>query len=74
VSQHLRAGIDLGGTKIEGIVLDEGGLILQKRRVPTPREDYGATLEAIGALVEALEADAGAPLRVGVGMPGAISP
>lgn len=74
MSRHLRAGIDLGGTKIEGIVLDEEGGILLRRRIPTPRGDYEATLEAIRALAASLEAEAGASLRIGLGMPGAISP
>jgi fructokinase len=48
-----RIGIDLGGTKIEGIVL-EGELEIDRIRVDTPR-DYVATVEAVGSLVEALE-------------------
>jgi len=69
----MRIGIDLGGTKIEGIVLDHEREVAQKR-VPTPRDDYDATIAAITALVEQLEADAGASATVGVGIPGTISP
>jgi fructokinase len=70
----MRLGIDLGGTKIEGIALDDNGNELARRRLPTPRGDYPGTLRAIVDLVAALEAAAGARGTVGIGMPGAISP
>jgi fructokinase len=71
----MRIGIDLGGTKIEGIALADEGVTLARRRVPTPSGSYESTLAAIRDLVRALEAEAGAPAAgVGVGMPGAISP
>jgi fructokinase len=70
----MRIGVDLGGTKIEGIGLEEDGRVLARRRVATPREDYAATVEAIASLVEAIETEAGARGTVGVGMPGSLSP
>ena len=72
--QSIRLGIDLGGTKIEGIALDARGRTLARRRVATPREDYGATVAAVAGLVAALEQEAGARGSVGVGIPGAVSP
>ncbi len=66
-------GIDLGGTKIEIIALDEKGQELARYRVPTPRGDYGATLAAIVGLVRKVEAEAGATGPVGIGTPGALS-
>jgi fructokinase len=69
-----RIGIDLGGTKIEAAVLADDGTVRARRRVPTPRDDYPATLRSIAALVEDLEREMGAPALVGVGMPGTISP
>lgn len=70
----MRIGIDLGGTKIEGIVMDATSRVLARERVATPAGDYGATLGAITALVQRLEAAAGArELPVGVGTPGAVS-
>ncbi len=69
-----RAGIDFGGTKIEGIVLEDDGSVRARRRIPTPRGDYHATLDAIAGLLADLEAEAGAADRVGVGIPGAVSP
>lgn len=69
-----RIGIDLGGTKIEGVALDPAGGERARRRVPTPRDDYAATVEAIAALVADLERVAGGPAPVGIGTPGAVSP
>ncbi len=72
--EPIRLGIDLGGTKIEGIVLDARGRTLARRRVATPRGDYPATVAAVPGLVAALEHEAGARGSVGVGIPGAVSP
>ena len=69
----MRIGIDLGGTKIEGIAMDDAGRERVRRRVPTPKGDYRATVEAIASLVVALESEAGGRATVGVGIPGAIS-
>ena len=40
----MKLGIDLGGTKIEIIALDNQGVERLRRRVPTPQGDYSATL------------------------------
>ena len=71
----LRIGIDLGGTKTEGIVMDVDGNILHRERRPTPQaKGYAAILTNIQELVLDLERRAGEACRVGIGMPGAISP
>ena len=70
----MRIGIDLGGTKIEIVALDDDGTILVRRRVETPRDDYPATIRAIAELVRGVEAEQGQTGTVGVSMPGAISP
>jgi fructokinase len=70
----LRIGVDLGGTKIEGVALDADGAVRGRRRVPTPRHDYRGTIGAIARIVGDLEQEAGARGSVGVGIPGAISP
>lgn len=69
----MRLGIDLGGTKIEIIALDEQGTELLRRRVPTPRGGYLATLQAIAGLVHGAEAELGQRGSVGIGTPGTIS-
>jgi len=63
-----RIGVDLGGTKIEALALDRGGREVFRKRVPTPRGDYSATIAAVKALVR----DAGEG-SVGIGIPGAES-
>jgi fructokinase len=68
-----RIGIDVGGTKIEIVALDEHGRELLRRRMPSPRGDYPATLTAIAKLVEAAENALGCKTSVGVGIPGAES-
>jgi fructokinase len=68
----VRVGIDLGGTKIEGIALD-GSTEVARLRVDTPRDDYDATLAAIVDVVSALERSTGARATVGVGIPGTLS-
>jgi fructokinase len=69
----MRIGIDLGGTKIEAIGLEEDALpALRRRRVATPR-DYHATLAAIAGLVAELEAESGRAGSVGLGIPGVVT-
>ena len=79
-AQSIRIGIDLGGTKIEGLALDESSEELARVRVSTPRDDYDETIQAIVDVVHDLERRAGglwnvgSPPTVGVGMPGTIVP
>ncbi|MEZ4494632.1 MAG: ROK family protein [Dehalococcoidia bacterium] len=69
----MRIGIDLGGTKIEGIALGDEGAELARHRIPTPGS-YAATLQAIVSVVARLEHETGERGTVGIGTPGAISP
>jgi fructokinase len=64
----LRIGIDLGGTKIEALALDAAGREVIRKRIPSPRGDYAATVSAISSLVS--EFGEGS---VGIGIPGALS-
>jgi fructokinase len=68
-----RIGIDLGGTKIEIIALEDGGRVLVRRRIPTPYNDYYATLAALVGLVDSVERELGQRGQVGIGIPGAES-
>ena len=73
----IRIGIDLGGTKIEGIALDEQGVELVRQRVATPEDDYQGTLVAIKSLIEQIETELGLDIKsqatVGICTPGALS-
>ncbi|MCU1382228.1 MAG: mak 2 [Acidobacteria bacterium] len=70
----MRIGIDLGGTKIEGIAIADGGGERARRRIASPRGDYGRTLAAVSGLVREIERDAGGHGSIGIGIPGTISP
>lgn len=70
----MRIGIDLGGTKIEGVALDANGAIAQRLRVATPRDDYDGTVRTIAAIVADLEQDKPGIASVGIGIPGALCP
>ena len=70
----MRIGVDLGGTKIEGILLAPNGEVVEKIRVDTPTEKYSDTVETLCQVVEELQLKA--PLEqctVGIGTPGALS-
>ncbi|GIU50984.1 fructokinase [Shewanella sairae] len=69
----LRIGIDLGGTKIEIVALNQQGDELFRKRVPTPKQ-YEQTLDAIEALVCEAEDKLAQKATVGVGIPGVVSP
>ena len=69
--QELCFGVDLGGSKIEAIVLDGAGCTRWRQRVATPAGDYRATLASVASLIERAEADTGSRAqRIGVGTPG----
>lgn len=70
----MRIGIDIGGTKIEGIALDSAGRTLFRERVATPAGDYRATVTAVASLVARIESNTKNTGPVGIGIPGAISP
>ncbi len=69
-------GIDLGGTKIEGVVLDSEGSILFRERIPTQRErGYAAIISNIKKMHEMMaRACEGGSHSLGIGTPGAVSP
>ena len=68
----MQIGIDLGGTKTEGIALEGDRLVVPRRRVVTPR-DYEGTLDVVARLVAEIEAEAGRRGSVGVGIPGVVA-
>jgi fructokinase len=78
MENHIRIGIDLGGTKIEGLALDELGGEIARLRVSTPQHDYVGTVKAIADVVGDLERRIGGirsdreAISVGVGIPGTI--
>ena len=69
----MRIGIDLGGTKIEALAIDNEGVELARHRIDTPRDDYDATIQAMTELVRRLERETGLSGTVGAGIPGSVS-
>ena len=70
----IRFGIDLGGTKTEIVGLDDRGEEVLRRRVPTPKDDYQATLNTVATLLRDAEAALGHRGSIGIGTPGSLSP
>lgn len=70
----MRIGIDLGGTKVELIALDDAGVERQRVRVATPADSYDAIIVCLRDLVLGAERTLGVKASVGVGTPGALSP
>jgi len=66
-------GIDLGGTKIEALLLSDTGAERWRQRVATPAGDYAATLQGIAALVARARTEAGGAISIGVGTPGCLA-
>src|SRR5690554_1566777 len=71
---NVRLGIDVGGTKIEIIALDDQGTPLLRQRIASPSHDYQLMLQAILELIRHTEAQLGSPGTVGLGIPGTLSP
>lgn len=69
----MHIGVDLGGTKIEAIVLDAAGGECARRRIETPRGSYQGIVDAVVGLVSKLDATLGARATVGLGIPGSLS-
>jgi fructokinase len=70
----LRFGIDLGGTKTEGVILDAGGREIWRERTPTDASRYDAVLDGIEGLYRRMVDAAGCgPHTLGIGTPGAVS-
>ncbi len=63
-------GVDLGGTKIEALVLGDDGTERWRRRVATPAGRYDDTLAAVAALADAARAAGHGPFSIGIGTPG----
>ena len=69
-----RTGIDLGGTKIEAIVLDRNGAEVFRHRIIAPQGNYNDTIEAIAYLVNRADNEVSALTKLGIGIPGSLSP
>jgi fructokinase len=70
----VRIGVDLGGTKIEAVALEDDDSELGRLRRPTPRDGYERIVTAVSKIVAEVETSFGEAAGIGVGTPGAIDP
>ncbi len=70
----MKIGIDLGGTKIEGIALSDAGDELFRQRVTTPQGDYSGTLNTLADLISQVETETAEQGSIGICTPGSLSP
>lgn len=71
----MRIGVDLGGTKIEGVLLSPSGEVAEKIRVDTPAQKYLETVDALCEVIDQLQQlSPSKKCSVGIGTPGALSP
>lgn len=70
----LHLGIDIGGTKMEAVLLDPAGECVQRLRRPTHKESYDAFMRQLLTLIADIRAVSPQPFTLGIGLPGAIDP
>ncbi len=69
-----KIGIDLGGTKIEGILLDDKLNVIERTRIPTQQEKgYKSIIDSIVSLIDELKTKSNYTVTIGISAPGAIS-
>ena len=69
-----KIGIDLGGTKIEGILLNENFEKIERKRIPTNQDQgYDSILNSISELIQDLRAKSNAETSIGICTPGVLS-
>jgi fructokinase len=68
----MKIGIDLGGTKTEGILINQEGKEVERKRIITEK-NYNGTINGILSLVKEFENNFGDSETIGIGMPGAVS-
>ncbi|MDH3658346.1 MAG: ROK family protein, partial [Nitrosopumilus sp.] len=67
-----KLGVDLGGTKTEAILIDDNLNVLERKRIPTPQNDYQAIIDTISSLVSELSVNI-SDFSLGICTPGTIS-
>ena len=67
-----KLGVDLGGTKIEAVLLDENFNVIQRKRILTPQNNYQKILDSISSLVMEISENV-SNYSLGICTPGAIS-
>ena len=69
-----KIGVDLGGTKIEGIIIDENYETIKRKRIPTNQENgYDSILQSVKDLIHDLSHESNEKPSIGICTPGALS-
>ena len=70
----LHLGLDIGGTKMEAVLLDHNGTVRFRERRPTYKADYPGFLHHLVEMVEYIRTEQQSDFTLGIGLPGAIDP
>jgi fructokinase len=70
--QKMRLGLDIGGTKIEAVVLSEAGEVVYRERCATAKQSYRAFFQSVTEAIQKARETLGQPLSVGLGIPGTV--
>ena len=68
----MKIGIDVGGSKIEGVLLDKSHSIIDRSRITTP-QNYSETIKSVADFVFKFEKLVNSEYTVGIGIPGVVS-
>ncbi|OEF23275.1 ROK family protein [Vibrio rumoiensis] len=69
-----RLGLDVGGTKIEAVVIDKNNHVIFQKRISTPTDAYSSFLSSLISFISQIQMELSEPFTIGIGLPGAISP
>ncbi|MDU1152427.1 MAG: ROK family protein [Klebsiella michiganensis] len=70
----LHLGLDIGGTKMEAVLLNAAGECVYRQRRPTHKESYQAFMQQLLGLIATVRDWSERPFTIGIGLPGAIDP
>lgn len=68
----MRLGLDIGGTKIEAVILNNEGNAVYRKRYETKKQDYRTFLHTVVGIVNEARMACSAPLSIGLGIPGTV--
>ncbi|WP_434639108.1 ROK family protein [Klebsiella sp. I138] len=70
----LHLGLDIGGTKMEAVLLNASGDCVYRQRRPTHKESYDAFMLQLTRLIDDVRDWSERPFSLGIGLPGAVDP
>jgi len=70
----LHLGLDIGGTKMEAVLLDDAGRVRLRERRPTNKASYQEFIDNLVSMIDGIRPSAPDGFTIGIGLPGAIDP